>query len=144
MTTTTEGERNEVERTGPRPFMECFYALADVDVATRHSATVDLISHLRGDISVADAPKPDLNYAIKRLVRGLAHREALPTRLFLAFANRSRLTSRKFRRQTSLINLTPSELDLKTLERAQNLAKTSAILCLLEFLGVLRFNSPDV
>lgn len=60
-----------MQSTGPRPFMECFYALADVDIATRHSATEDLIKHLRGEISISEARKPDINYAIKRLVRGL-------------------------------------------------------------------------
>ena len=70
-----------INRVGPRPFMECFYALADVDRPTRHVAAKDLLNHLNGSTinQVSDntnsgptkLKKPDMNYTIKRLVRGL-------------------------------------------------------------------------
>ena len=57
-----------------RPFLECFYALADLDEAIRSSATKDLVAHLaKGEVDDEDmgAGSVDLSYAVKRLVRGL-------------------------------------------------------------------------
>ena len=57
-----------------RPFLECFYALADLDEAIRSSATKDLVAHLaKGEVDEEDmgAGSVDLSYAVKRLVRGL-------------------------------------------------------------------------
>ena len=65
-------------KTLTRPFLECFYALADVNSKIRHSATRDLVKHLvdnhasMGNNMGVDGQKSvDLKYAIKRLIRGL-------------------------------------------------------------------------
>ena len=57
-----------------RPFLECFYALADLDEAIRSSATKDLVAHLaKGEVDEEDmgAGSVDLSYAVKRLVHGV-------------------------------------------------------------------------
>eukprot|EP00936_MAST-01D_sp_MAST-1D-sp1_P000004 g4.t1 len=57
--------------------LDWFYQLVDTDGPTRHSAAVDIVEHLRtaqqAHDDSADGPSkcPDLEYALKRLVRGL-------------------------------------------------------------------------
>ena len=59
--------------------LDWFYQLVDTDGPTRHSAAVDIVEHLRAAQRAHDdsaggpsAGKcPDLEYALKRLVRGL-------------------------------------------------------------------------
>ena len=65
-------------KTLTRPFLECFYALADVNSKIRHSATRDLVKHLvdnhasmGNNMGVDEQKSVDLKYAIKRLIRGL-------------------------------------------------------------------------
>ena len=65
-------------KTLTRPFLECFYALADVNSKIRHSATRDLVKHLvdnrasmGNNMGVDEQKSVGLKYAIKRLIRGL-------------------------------------------------------------------------
>ena len=62
-----------VEGEGPRPFMDCFYALADLDASVRHKAALDVCVHLQCDGKTSNGPggRDNVAYAIKRLVRGL-------------------------------------------------------------------------
>lgn len=52
--------------------LELFGSLGDLDVATRVKATTQLIKALQAKQEGQQTPSEDLNYALKRLVRGLS------------------------------------------------------------------------
>jgi hypothetical protein len=52
--------------------LELFGSLGDLDVATRVKTTTQLIKALQAKQQGQQTPSEDLNYALKRLVRGLS------------------------------------------------------------------------
>lgn len=65
---TRDGQSGSDVEIKPKSFMDCFYALADVNTHIRHAAALDLVSHVRRGGEAQDK----LDYCLKRLVRGLA------------------------------------------------------------------------
>ena len=73
-------ELRMADKMAERPFMDCFYALADLDAEVRHAAALDVSAHLCDVARHGPGGAPGLNakawadnvaYAVKRLVRGL-------------------------------------------------------------------------
>jgi len=79
-----------------RPFMDCFYALADVDDATRHDAVVDLLHYMSTKKHQQADYKNNVGYTIKRLVRGLGSSRGCARQGFsLGLTELLRLTKKK-------------------------------------------------
>jgi len=86
-----------------RPFMDCFYALADIDDTVRHDAVVDLLYYLasskkhgKGLPGLQKDYQANVAYTIKRLVRGLGSSRGCARQGFsLGLTELLRLTMKK-------------------------------------------------